>query len=108
MADWVLPPVQVVSVPRAMILLALLVRAARAWRRRRRLDGEAVQRAIAIVERSRHSHLSWLVYARAYPRAADLRAAGDAAHHERCIADYDHVLRVLRRECVSDQRERLP
>ena len=53
-----------------------------------------VDRAIAIVESSRLTHIHWADWRRAGGVGDDM--AGDLAHHEEAIADYDHVLAVLR------------
>lgn len=65
------------------------------------VGADDVRRAIAIVEDSRETHVLWAAYIRNYPDAAvrmvrRVDAAGDADHHANCIADYDHVLGVLR------------
>lgn len=59
---------------------------------------DEVRRAIAVVESSRQTHVAWADFLRSgeefEPTADNI---GDVDHHERCIADYDHVLSVLRR-----------
>lgn len=56
------------------------------------------ERAIAIIEDSRRTHVEWLVYLAKH--GDDLRPyeeiAGDATHHREAVAGYDHVLEVLR------------
>lgn len=57
-----------------------------------------MNRAIEIIEHCRKTHVGWRDYIRDDPDTTPLevKIAGDVAHHERCIADYDHVLVVLR------------
>lgn len=60
-------------------------------------------RAIEIVESSRQTHVEWRDYWLSTDcscKTCDLQkdAAGDLAHHEQCIEDYDLVLQVLRGE----------
>lgn len=65
-----------------------------------------VSAAIATIEASRLTHVKWRDHwlaVRAYHDGAECprcereaKVAGDLAHHERCIAEYDNVLEVLR------------
>lgn len=67
-----------------------------------------LDRAIEIVMSSRHTHVQWARWLRAAFRCCDgcrtwaedsvKAGVGDVEHHERCIADYDVVLAVLRGE----------
>lgn len=59
---------------------------------------EGRKRAIAIVEDSRRTHVEWVDYLDQW--GGDLRpmeeVAGDIDHHREAVANYDHVLEVLR------------
>jgi hypothetical protein len=59
---------------------------------------EDVHRAIASVEASRYSHVTWVAWYVRHPEdeAKYAETCGGRAHHEKCIAEYDHVLGVLR------------
>lgn len=62
---------------------------------------EDIQRAIDVVENSRRTHVEWGAWLKENPDAAleprpQVDVAGDIAHHDECIAGYDHVLKVLR------------
>ncbi len=65
------------------------------------------QSAIEIIERAQASHVRWLKWLRKHPDGGEpvppATTAGDVAHHERYIADYDVVLKALRGE-VSEER----
>lgn len=52
-----------------------------------------LERAIAIVEDSRQTHVNWAKWRRRGGKGDD--GAGDLEHHETAIRDYDHVLAVL-------------
>ncbi len=70
-------------------------------RRRRGLDpierlGDPIAKAIAIIEDSRSTHVEWVESLQRNPLRAEDGYVGDIDHHRRCIADYDHVLAVLR------------
>lgn len=62
---------------------------------------EEIERAIAIVETSRATHVDWKAW---QDRTPDWRewvkkepeSPGTPEHHEEVIAEYDHVLSVLR------------
>ena len=61
----------------------------------------AAERAIAVIEHSRQTHVDWVEYLRDNPEAANeprpqVDVAGNIAHHSEVIADYDLVLAVLR------------
>lgn len=66
-----------------------------------------LDRAIAIVQDSRTSHVHWRDWRLAgHGTDEDHEMVGDLAYHEGAIADYDHVLRVLgaaRRERVDPE-----
>jgi hypothetical protein len=54
--------------------------------------------AIAIIRDARETHVDWAEYQRENPdweAETEPAAVGDLAHHEQCIAEYDHVLKVL-------------
>lgn len=52
------------------------------------------ERAIAIVEDSRRTHVEWRSWLTAHPDA-DAAFVGDAQWHTECIANYDEVLQLL-------------
>lgn len=56
--------------------------------------------AQALIEDSRSTHVNWLHWQQATPdwreQTLDPVEAGDEAHHQRCIAEYDFVLQVLK------------
>jgi len=56
-----------------------------------------VNKAIATIEDSRRTHVEWRDWLNKYPNDQRAVTAGDAQHHIRCIAEYDHVLKVLRK-----------
>lgn len=58
------------------------------------------ERAIEIIRHSKETHVEWINYIRNYPEEAtkpapEIETAGDVAHHQECIDNYDLVLRVL-------------
>lgn len=53
-----------------------------------------INRAIDTVEDSRRTHVHWAEWRRRGGKGDDM--AGDLAHHEQAIRDYDQVLEVLR------------
>lgn len=55
-----------------------------------------VARAIAIVEDSRRTHVEWLAHLGEHPGCPDAEIAGDENHHREAVANYDHVLIVLK------------
>lgn len=66
------------------------------------------ERAVAIVEHSRSTHVDWIEHFKECPRGGpgscpictdDAKIAGDHEHHARCVADYDFVIAQLR-ACV--------
>ncbi len=57
---------------------------------------EDVTKAIAIIEDSRRTHVEWAEWLERSPLRREDGHVGDLDHHRRCIADYDHVLAVLR------------
>lgn len=60
---------------------------------------EDVARAIAIIEDSRRTHVEWAEWQEATPdwrSKVEPSSPGEPEHHRRCIAEYDHVLAVLR------------
>jgi hypothetical protein len=75
-------------------------------------EKKPIEAAIAVVEDSRRTHVEWLTwleqaaihgddYVCREPGCGadhrnDVKIAGDAVHHRRCIEGYDLVLRVLR------------
>lgn len=64
------------------------------------LEQAEISAAIRIIEETRQTHLDWIAYlgdsAGAIPDEV-VETAGDTAHHEACVRDYDVVLTVLRR-----------
>ena len=61
---------------------------------------DEVERAIAIVEDSRRTHVEWAEWQEATPNwqsQVEPTSPGEPAHHRRCISEYDEVLSVLRR-----------
>lgn len=58
-----------------------------------------IQRAISIVESSHQSHVSWLEWQLRNPdwkKHVLPESPGEPEHHQKCIEDYNHVLKVLR------------
>lgn len=56
-----------------------------------------VDRAIAVVENSRRTHVEWAEFiesGQTWTPSPD--HVGDVEHHRECIVGYDHVLTVLR------------
>ena len=63
------------------------------------LTPEKIERAIAIVENSRRTHVEWAEWQDSTPNwqaQVEPTSPGEPDHHRRCIADYDEVLAVLR------------
>ena len=54
---------------------------------------EDIDRAIAIVRESRHSHVTWMRYRE--QGGTESEAAGDEGFHRDMIGKYDFVLSVL-------------
>ncbi len=63
--------------------------------------------AIEIIENAKATHLRWIKRLQEHPDGGELEkpitTAGDIAHHEQYIADYDIVLEALRGE-VDEER----
>ena len=57
-------------------------------------SGDDIDRAVAVVESSRLTHVHWAEWRRNGGTGDDM--AGDLEHHEEAIRGYDHVLTVLR------------
>ena len=56
-----------------------------------------LEKAIAIVSRSRQTHVEWIEWYKYHPEDEEkyARTVGESKHHEDRVDDYDHVLRVL-------------
>lgn len=59
-----------------------------------------VSRALRIIRSSRRTHIHWAQWRRRGNDGDEM--AGDLEHHEKAIADYDHVLSVLNRIEADD------
>jgi hypothetical protein len=66
--------------------------------REERLKAADIEKAIATVEDSRRSHLSWIAWYEQHPEdePAHKETCGDNEWHRRCVEGYDHVLHALR------------
>lgn len=66
--------------------------------RREQITSENLRRAEEIVADSKDTHEQWLAWQRSNPNWSSDGSpedAGDPAHHERCIEEYDFVLGFL-------------
>ena len=52
--------------------------------------------AIATIKFCRNTHVEWSTWLHTHPDDERAEVAGDAAHHERIISEYDNVLAVLK------------
>jgi hypothetical protein len=68
-------------------------------------DRHDIAKAIAIIEDSRRTHVEWAEWQEATPdwqAHVEPTSPGEPEHHRRAIADYDHVLSVLRASEAPD------
>ncbi len=62
---------------------------------------KSLDQAISIIEHSRQTHVDWKTFIDQYPEEAnkprpEVETAGDSSWHQKCIEDYDIVLKVLK------------
>ena len=57
---------------------------------------KCVEKAIRFIECSRTTHVMWLDYYEQHGHEYAPRDAGDVAHQQECIVEYDYVLSLLR------------
>lgn len=57
-----------------------------------------ISKAISIVEESRRSHETWIIWYQRHPEdeARYTDTCGETAWHQKAIDGYDHVLKVLK------------
>jgi len=66
------------------------------------------ERAIAIIEKAREIHVKWVAWLEKDPENGRqeepvVETAGDAAHHQRWVDNYDVVLAALRLPGADDE-----